>query len=120
VGHDDYLKFARNDRYWGGRVGADTLVARIIPEPSTKVAEFENGTVDVLAVPEGETRDWEQTDERPARLVSAPGLRLFYVAVNTTRGPLKDARVRRRSTTRSTRRPSSTGCSPGAAASPRG
>jgi oligopeptide transport system substrate-binding protein len=92
--HDDYLKFARNDRYWGGRVGADTLVARIIPEPSTKVAEFENGTVDVLAVPEGETRDWEQTDERPARLVSAPGLRLFYVAVNTTRGPLKDARVR--------------------------
>jgi peptide/nickel transport system substrate-binding protein/oligopeptide transport system substrate-binding protein len=92
--HDDYLKFARNERYWGGRVGADTLVARIIPEPSTKVAEFENGTVDVLAVPEGETRDWEQTDERPARLVSAPGLRLFYVAINTTRGPLRDARVR--------------------------
>ncbi len=92
--HDDYLKFARNERYWGGAPGVDTLVARIIPEPSTKVAEFENGTVDVLAVPEGETRDWEQTDERQARLVGAPGLRLYYVAINTTRGPLKDARVR--------------------------
>jgi len=97
--HDDYLKFARNPNYWGARAGigaptADTLIARIIPEPSTKVAEFENGTVDVLAVPEGETRDWEQTDERPARLASAPALRLFYVAVNTTRGPLKDVRVR--------------------------
>jgi peptide/nickel transport system substrate-binding protein/oligopeptide transport system substrate-binding protein len=92
--HDDYLKFARNERYWGRAPGADTLVARIIPEPSTKVAEFENGTVDVLAVPEGETRDWEQTDERQARLVSAPALRLFYVAINTTRGPLRDPRVR--------------------------
>ena len=97
--HDDYLKFARNPAYWGARnggptVGADTLLARVIPEPSTKVAEFENGTVDVLAVPEGETRNWEQTDERQARLVSAPALRLYYVAINTTRGPLADVRVR--------------------------
>lgn len=97
--HDDYLKFSRNPRYWGaslrgGAVGADTLIARIIPEPSTKVAEFENGTVDVLSVPEGETRNWEQTDEKQARLVSAPALRLYYVAINTTRGPLADARVR--------------------------
>jgi peptide/nickel transport system substrate-binding protein/oligopeptide transport system substrate-binding protein len=92
--HDDYVKFARNAAYWGERPGADTLVARVIPEPSTKVAEFENGTVDVLAVPEGETRNWEQTDERQARLVSAPALRLYYVAINTTRGPLADVRVR--------------------------
>ncbi len=92
--HDDYLRFARNPGYWGGTPGADTLTARIIPEPSTAVAEFENGTVDVLTVPEGETRSWEQTDERQARLQSAPALRLYYVAINTTRGPLADARVR--------------------------
>ena len=92
--HDDYLKFARNDAYFGARPGADTLIARIIPEPSTAVAEFENGTVDVLKVPEGETRAWEQTDERSARLQSAPALILYHVAINTTRGPLADARVR--------------------------
>ena len=92
--HDDYLRFARNPGYWGGAPGADTLTARIIPEQSTAVAEFENGTVDVLAVPESETRAWEQTDERQARLQSAPALRLYYVAINTTRGPLADARVR--------------------------
>ncbi|GJG87977.1 peptide ABC transporter substrate-binding protein [Gemmatimonadetes bacterium T265] len=92
--HDDYLRFARNPGYWGGTPGVDTLTARIIPEPSTAVAEFENGTVDVLAVPEGETRAWEQTDERQARLQSAPALRLYYVAINTTRGPLADVRVR--------------------------
>jgi peptide/nickel transport system substrate-binding protein/oligopeptide transport system substrate-binding protein len=92
--HDDYLKFARNAGYYGGTPGADTLIARIIPEPSTAVAEFEAGNVDVLTVPESETRTWEQTDEKSARLSSAPALILYYVAINTTRGPLADARVR--------------------------
>lgn len=92
--HDDYLKFARFEQYWGPQPGADTLIARIIPEPSTAVAEFESGTVDVLTVPEGETRSWEQTDEKSARLQSAPALILYHVAINTTRGPLADPRVR--------------------------
>lgn len=92
--HDDYLKFAANTEYFGGRPKTDSLVARIIPEPSTAVAEFESGNVDVLVVPEGETRNWEQTDEKKAMLESAPALRVFYVAINTTRGPLADKRVR--------------------------
>ena len=92
--HDDYLLFARNDAYWGGAPAAESLLARIIPEPSTAVAEFLSGNVDVLQVPEGETRQWEQTDERRARLASAPALRLVYVALNTNRGPLRDPRVR--------------------------
>jgi oligopeptide transport system substrate-binding protein len=92
--HDDYLKFAANDQYFDGRPRADSLMARIIPEPSTAVAEFESGNVDVLYVPEGETRNWEQTDERKAMLESAPALRVFYIAINTTRGPLADKRVR--------------------------
>lgn len=92
--HDDYLKFAANPDYYGGRPKADSLMARIIPEPSTAVAEFESGNVDVLYVPEGETRNWEQTDEKKAMLESAPALRVFYVAINTTRGPLADVRVR--------------------------
>jgi len=92
--HDDYLKFAANPEYFDGPPKADSLMARIIPEPSTAVAEFESGNVDVLYVPEGETRNWEQTDEKKAMLESAPALRVFYVAINTTRGPLADARVR--------------------------
>ncbi len=93
--HDDYLRFVRNDSYWGGAPAAESLMARIIPEPSTAVAEFEAGNVDILQVPEGDTRRWEQTDERSARLQSAPALRLYYVAINTQRGPLADVRVRR-------------------------
>jgi peptide/nickel transport system substrate-binding protein/oligopeptide transport system substrate-binding protein len=92
--HDDYLRFARNPRYWGGPAQAESLMARIIPEPSTAVAEFESGNVDILVVPQGDRRDWEQTDEKKALLQSAPALILYYVAINTQRGPLKDARVR--------------------------
>ncbi len=92
--HDDYIRFARNDEYFDTPPKADSLMARIVPEPSTAVAEFEAGNVDVLYVPEGETRNWEETDEKKAMLESAPALRIFYVAINTTRGPLADARVR--------------------------
>ncbi|CAN5718802.1 ABC transporter substrate-binding protein [soil metagenome] len=92
--HDDYLLFARNDEYWGGAAKAESLMARIIAEPSTAVAEFETGNVDVLLVTEQEARNWEQTDERSAMLSSAPALRFWYVGINTTRGPLRDVRVR--------------------------
>jgi peptide/nickel transport system substrate-binding protein/oligopeptide transport system substrate-binding protein len=92
--HDDYLKFTKNSSYWGGSPATDTLVARIIPEPSTAVAEFESGNVDVLVIPQGETAAWEQTDEKKGMLQSAPALILYYVAINTTRGPLTDPRVR--------------------------
>jgi peptide/nickel transport system substrate-binding protein/oligopeptide transport system substrate-binding protein len=92
--HDDYLLFAKNPTYWGGAPKADSLRARIISEPSTAIAEFESGTVDVTLVPESEVRGWEEDDERRKLIQSAASLQLVYVAINTTRGPLKDARIR--------------------------
>lgn len=93
--HDDYLLFARNADYFDGAPRTDSLRVRIIREPSTAVAEFEVGNVDLLYVPEAESRRWEETDERSAMLAAAPALRLWYVGINTTRGPLRDVRVRR-------------------------
>jgi ABC-type transport system substrate-binding protein len=92
---DDYLLFARNDDYFDGAPEVDSLLARIIPEASTAVAEFESGRVDLLPVPEAEAARWERDEARRGQLHSAPGLRLWYVAINTTRGPLRDPRVRR-------------------------
>ncbi len=92
--HDDYLKFAKNADYFDGAPKTDSLIARIIPERSTATAEFESGNVDVLNVNEQETRNWEQDPEKKKLLQSAAALRYWYVAINTTRGPLKDARVR--------------------------
>jgi ABC-type transport system substrate-binding protein len=91
--HDDAILLARNERYWGGPPKADSLRIRIIPEPLTQAAEYEARQLSVVEVPVGETRRWEQThgDELQRR----PGLKDLYVAINTTRGPLKDVRVRR-------------------------
>ncbi|MDE3214853.1 MAG: ABC transporter substrate-binding protein [Gemmatimonadota bacterium] len=92
--HDDYLLFARNPDYWGGPAESDSLEARIIAEPSTAVAEFEAGNVDVTEIPPDEMPSWEADSAKRRRLVSGPSLQLVYVAINTTRGPLRDVRVR--------------------------
>jgi ABC-type transport system substrate-binding protein len=92
--HDDYLLFARNDAYWAGPPKVESLRARIIAEPSTAVAEYQSGNVDVLRVPASEARDWTENDFLKPRLASVAALQLVYVAINTTRGPLADVRVR--------------------------
>jgi ABC-type transport system substrate-binding protein len=92
--HDDYLLFARNAEYWGGPPKAESLRARIIAEPSTAVAEFESGNVSILRVPPSEARDWTENDARKPLLKSVAALQLVYVAMNVTRGPLTDVRVR--------------------------
>jgi peptide/nickel transport system substrate-binding protein/oligopeptide transport system substrate-binding protein len=91
--HDDVIVLARNERYWGGPPKADTLRIRIIPEPLTQAAEYEAGQLSVVEVPVGETRRWEEG--RASELQRRPALRDLYVALNTTRGPLRDVRVRR-------------------------
>src|SRR3954471_13103631 len=91
--HDDAIVLARNQNYWGGSPRSDTLRIRIIPEPLTQAAEFEAAQLSVVEVPVSETRRWQEShgDELQRR----PALRDLYVAINTTRGPLKDVRVRR-------------------------
>jgi ABC-type transport system substrate-binding protein len=91
--HDDAIVVARNESYWGGAPKSDTLRIRIIPEPLTQAAEYEAGQLSVVEVPIGETRRWEDTHAQ--ELQRRPGLKDLYVAINTTRGPLKDVRVRR-------------------------
>jgi peptide/nickel transport system substrate-binding protein/oligopeptide transport system substrate-binding protein len=92
--HDDYLLFAKNPDYFDGAPKTDSLMARIIPEMSTATAEFEAGNVDVLSVPDQATKSWEADPEKQKLLSSTPALRFWYVAINTTRGPLSDVRVR--------------------------
>jgi ABC-type transport system substrate-binding protein len=92
--HDDYMRFAKNADYFDGAPKTDSLMARIIPEMSTATAEFEAGNVDVLNVPDQTSKSMEADPEKKKLLTSAPALRFWYVAINTTRGPLSDPRVR--------------------------
>ena len=87
------MVFARNPTYWAGPPKQDTLTVRIIPEALTEAAEYETGNLDVVEIPFSETRRWEMA--HPDELQHRPTIRDFYIAINTTRGPLKDVRVRR-------------------------
>ncbi len=91
--HDDLLVFARNDEWWGGPALSDTLRVRIIPEIFTQGAEFESGRLSVVEIPVSETRAWEAATDRVLQRRAA--MRATYIAINTTRGPLADVRVRR-------------------------
>jgi len=91
--HDDQMVFARHDGYWDTPPLADTLKVRIIPEELTQAAEYELGRLSVVEVPFGETTRWETA--HVGELQRRAALRTLYVAINTTRGPLRDPRVRR-------------------------
>ncbi|MBW8771914.1 MAG: ABC transporter substrate-binding protein [Gemmatimonadetes bacterium] len=91
--HGSELRFARNPDYWGAeKAEAESIRVRIIPEALTVAAEYESGLLHVAEVPFSETARWEQS--HPAELQRRAAIRQLYVAINTTRGPLKDVRVR--------------------------
>lgn len=91
--HDDQIVLAKNPAYWAGAPKSDTLRIRIIPEPLTQAAEYEAGHLSVVEVPFGETKRWES--EHAKELQRQPTIHDLYIAINTTRGPLKDVRVRK-------------------------
>lgn len=91
--HDDEIVLARNEGYWDGPPLADTLRVRVIPEPLTRAAEYEAGNLSAVEIPFGETPRWELA--HGAELQRRPALRATYIALNTTRGALRDPRVRR-------------------------
>ncbi len=66
---------------------------RVIPEPFTRVAEFEAGTIDVLEIPDAEVARFRNDPEVSSRLMRRPELRVLYVGLNNTR--FTDPRVRR-------------------------
>ena len=91
--HDDAIVLARNDAYWGTKPAAESLRIRIIPEALTQAAEYEAGQLSVVEIPFGESRRWEAN--HGGEILRRPAIRDAYIAINTTRGPLKDVRVRR-------------------------
>jgi peptide/nickel transport system substrate-binding protein/oligopeptide transport system substrate-binding protein len=68
---------------------------RIIPEAFTRIAEFESGALDVLKVPSAELSRFLGSEEYRRKIQSVPELRVLYIGLNNTRGPLRDVRVRR-------------------------
>ncbi len=89
----DKIVMVRNPDYFDGAPPVSQLVWKIVPEDSSRTMLIESGQADVtLRVPVADLdRLRAKTD---LSLLEGPTVMTMYVALNNSRGPLKDVRVR--------------------------
>ena len=91
--NEDYIELARFDDYHGELPQFETLMLRIITEPSSRVVELETGSVDVI-MGVG-TMDFARVEEDAnLTLLTVPGLQTNYVGLNTNHEHLGNRLVR--------------------------
>jgi peptide/nickel transport system substrate-binding protein len=98
----DSLVLERFPAYFGGapaipqagRACIDRVIIKIIPENASRVAALLAGDVDIVnELPAHDIRNVEAN--RDTKVMAVNGTRTFFVALNNTRKPFDDVRVRR-------------------------
>jgi len=90
---DGQVTLKRNPDYWAGAPALETLVFRMMPEPSTRVAALLSGEVQIIqAVPPDLVDRLESAPN--VDVVSAPGTRAYMIELNNAKPPFDDVRVR--------------------------
>jgi dipeptide transport system substrate-binding protein len=79
--------------YWGGKQPIDTLVFSITPTAAVRLAKLKAGECHVMAFPRPDDRGPIEADPN-LRFLEQEGLNIGYLALNTTRPPFDDLRVR--------------------------
>jgi peptide/nickel transport system substrate-binding protein len=83
----------RNPDYWGEPAEFDRIVARILPEDSTRLAALLAGEVDMINAVTPEMMQKIQESEG-VETVSGPTTRLIYSSLRNDRPPLDNVKVR--------------------------
>ncbi|MGX1100143.1 ABC transporter substrate-binding protein [Amorphus sp. MBR-141] len=83
----------RNDDYWGEKGPFETVVFRAVPDAATRLADLQSGTADLVV-----TLDSDQAKQLEAFPNAQPLIvqteRVGYFALNSTKAPLDDVRMR--------------------------
>jgi peptide/nickel transport system substrate-binding protein/oligopeptide transport system substrate-binding protein len=102
--HNQYVKVARNDAYWGDAPYLDGVEFRIFKDPETAFTEFEAGNLDFTQIGEGKIADAKaKYGESADGYTVAPGeqvllgeqLATYYLIMNNEDEILKNKDVRR-------------------------
>ncbi|WAP70670.1 ABC transporter substrate-binding protein [Jiella pelagia] len=88
------IRYQAFDGHWRGQPKIDTLVFSFTPTASLRLQKLKSGECHVAASPDPADAAAIRADTR-LRLSSTPGLTIGYLAINTTRKPFDDVRVRR-------------------------
>ena len=91
---DERVVLEANEDYWRGPPAIDRVVFRVIPENSTRMAELQTGSVDLIVnVPPHQAQTLEEgADTAVARVGSSRVI--FLGLISDSPGPLEDVRVR--------------------------
>ena len=94
----EQIVLSANDKYWAGRPKIDRVVFRFIPESKATVEALVKGDVDFVPVL-GDPIYYDRIRQSSGvKLLSVPGLNIFYLGFYTERPPL-DSPVLRRAVT---------------------
>jgi ABC-type transport system substrate-binding protein len=86
---DDHITLEANENYWGGKPKLDRLIFKVIPDPSARLMALEVGEVQGIEYPNPADFDRIKAN-KDLVLMSAPGMNIGYMAMNTGYG-YKDA-----------------------------
>jgi len=82
------------DNYWGGRPYLDRIMYQVIPDDRERISALERGDLDLIDIVF--PRDLDRLRKNPNLVVkSVYGLNICYLAMNVSRKPFDDVRVRR-------------------------
>jgi len=91
---DVSVRYSAFPDYWAGRQPIDTLVFSITPNPAVRLTKLRAGECHVMAFPN--PADVPKIEADPSlTLLKQEGFNIGYLALNTTRKPFDDVRVRR-------------------------
>jgi oligopeptide transport system substrate-binding protein len=93
--HENKMIMVKNPHYYGAKtVSIETINWSMVTEDSTRFAMYENGELDVSAVPVGDMDRVRADPELSAQLYSAPDLCTYYIGFNNTKPPVDNKLVR--------------------------
>ena len=90
---DDQIVLIRNDEYWGGAPKLEKIILKSIPEPSARLMALQSGTVDIADDLDPDSIALVKQDANLA-VIERPSINVGYLALNTAKPALQDARVR--------------------------
>ena len=90
---DATIRYRAFKEYWGPKPKIDTLVFSINKDAAVRLAKLRAGECQITDYPAPADLDSIRSDPK-LQLLSQPGLNIGYVALNTTKRPFDDVRVR--------------------------
>jgi peptide/nickel transport system substrate-binding protein/oligopeptide transport system substrate-binding protein len=95
--HNSHQRLEANPDYFRGRPALDAISVRVAGDPETLRMLFEAGEIDIFDMDFAPTQldYFEASPKWRGRLVRAPRVGLYYLAINNAKKPFDDPRVRK-------------------------